>query len=482
MLKKGLDTALAPELLTYSDDVYNELNLKTTIKIIEPNETTASIKDYILDFYHKNNLSGVLLIGNVPSGEFYIYGTPDSVFKSQGYILGDYIYQDIENACVYSENKKAYSYENVNCQNFYLSPYWVARLTPNSSSKNEIILLKDYFHRNHAYRTGNSSFQNKILIYNPILSDVANATKEITNMQQKLNFIDSYSGNRYVMIDFKNQNSDSEYLQFIKSGYESILFNGHGLPTFHQKNIRSSDITNTNFFLANILSCSVGRFTTPDYLAGNYLFNGGLIVLAASTPVFSTGQPNMTLNFGLTHGLPFYKAVEIHGTGASNILGDPTLKMRYDYSNKYNSNSPILSITDENGNNITDIHFSNKNPIVKLIIKNNGASTLKIAQFGQYNKAEYENPNSLSGISFNQPFHSSDEGFYYLLDSGKSAAISLNSAYFLQFSSISSKNSGPSPFGYDIMDAHRTYSGKFFFLSNDPEKPYIEIPFDITKI
>ena len=423
----------------------------------------------------------------MPSGEFYVYGeTSNSVFDSQGLILGDYIYKDVESACVYSEDRKAYSYENPNCQDFYLSPYWVARLTPNSSTADETTLLKEYFHRNHAYRVGNLSFQNKILVYEPILSELADAEKELVDTKQKLDFMGSYADGRSTIVDFKDSNSDSEYLNLIDSspGYEFILFNGHGLPNFHQKNIVPVDVTKTNFFLTEVRSCSVGRFTTTDYIAGNYLFNGGLIVLAASTPVFASGQPNMPLDFGLTHGLTFYEALELgHGSGAANILGDPTLKMRYDYNNDRQSDSPVFDITDENGNAITAVHFSDKNPIAKIRITNNGSSTLEFAEFPQYDKQAYENPNSLNGFTFNKPFrcNSDNDCSFYLLDAGQGGIVESDSTYYLQFSSLQ-KKSGISPFGYDVMNADRTYSGKMFFISNDPAKPYVEIPFDIKKI
>jgi hypothetical protein len=81
-------------------------------------------------------------------------------------------------------------------------------------------------------------------------------------------------------------------------------------------------------------SCSTGKFTEENYLAGWYLFSGnGLIVEAATEIAFAPYPPQETftddLNL-LTRG-EIFGNVQLHKgiSVISTFLGDPTLRLRY---------------------------------------------------------------------------------------------------------------------------------------------------------
>lgn len=341
--------SLTDELKNWSDDVRRELGVKTQIKAVSSSDDIRTLRDYVTSVYNQTSLKGVLLVGNVPTASFYLAGSdPLSVLgMSEGLRLNDGIYKDIFGICQYSEDKKAFlTNPHNNCDgNFLSEPYWVGRLTPNSSKHSDIELLKAYFQRNHAYRNGLLTFQQKALLYNPIYVDPSynNPTSlkiEQDSIVNDLHTFDDYPEGRYTSIDYTAQDADKQFMDEASKGYEMLQYNGHGAPTFLDKNMTTPLPFTPSFFYADFRSCSVGRFTTKDYIAGDYLFGGGLIVKAASVPIWSTSQFESSFLHGLQSGLPFYSATIDNNNQAMNVLGDPTLRMRYG-QNAINNNATV---------------------------------------------------------------------------------------------------------------------------------------------
>ena len=69
VVEESLYLGLIGELDTYSNDVKRELDFTTIIKTFPSSANVAEIKSYIGQIYNSNKLSGVLLIGNLPSEE-----------------------------------------------------------------------------------------------------------------------------------------------------------------------------------------------------------------------------------------------------------------------------------------------------------------------------------------------------------------------------------------------------------------------------
>ena len=452
---KGLDG----ELKDYSQDVKRELGLNTVIKSVLSTDTVFTLKKYVDDFYKQNNLNGILIIGNVPTGQMYhsdlAVGT---VFDSQGYVLSDSIYQDVFGKCIYSESKKAFDYKDPECQTGVTTQlYWVARLTPNSTTATNLVQLKSYFQRNHAFRTGKISFKNNFMAYLPILSESQSRDIEMKTFMERISGYGTYNTKQTNIIDINDKNSDQKYLSELSkpNNYEAVVFNGHGLPTFHMKDIKPENLKKTSFVFMNLLSCSVGRFTTVDYLAGRYLFNGGLIVLAPTTPVFASTQFEDNTYEMLSLGVPFYKAFEYDGIGG-NILGDPTLKMRYDSRTYYKSGAKIV-MSDK------DLSFSKLNPNKVVKITNKGTKPLLFAIRG---KAVQQKNSSLIK-SFSAGFDANatiENNKPYSLLPGKTTEMSFQTAY---------------DFPYDTISPG-LYKEKYYVVSNDPDSPLIEMNFDYS--
>ena len=428
-----------------------ELGLETYTKSVSASENVHTLKSYVLDFYKKGNLNGVLFVGDIPTGYFYHPDTPQGVFTSEGLILGDYIYQDFLNACAFSTERNAFSYKNEECQvGVTIQPYWVARLTPNSSNNSDIELLKDYFRRNHGFRNVSYTFEQKALLYQPTILDDKEAEQETINKIKKdiAGFGGVYQTGNYKFIDIFSPTSDNDYLSELSRGYETLIFNGHGAPTFHQKNITPKSQIDSNFFFGNFLSCSVGRFTTKDYLAGEYLFSGGLVSLAASVPVFATSDFDAEFHIMLVNNVPFYKAIEFNGIG-SNILGDPTLRMRY------NQSAPSQSKIKVSANQLV---FSKNNPTHEFTIENISDSPLYFYVRGKYLKQKNHAQLKSFGSGFDANAKTTESG-EYLLEPHKKTVVNIQSEYYFPY--------GEMPTG--------TYYGKYFIVSSDARNPLASI-------
>ena len=454
LVDNTLLNGLNDELKTYSQDVKRELGLNTVIRPVMASDTVLTLKSYVTNFYKQNGLSGVLIIGNVPSGQMYNSDLAGgTVFDSEGYVLGDWIYQDVFGACIYSFAKNAFDDKDPECQTGNTtSLYWVARLTPNSTIASSLSLLKSYFQRNHAFRTSKVTFKNNLLSYLPIISVSQSPAPDLQGFTDRIPGYGTYSTTQAVFIDPNDQNSDQKYFAELAkpNNYEAVIYDGHGAPTFQMKNIKPTDITNTSFVFLDLLSCSVGRFTTPDYLAGQYLFNGGLIEVAATTPVFAATQYDADTYEMLSLGIPFFKAFEYSGFG-NNVLGDPTLQMRYNNNNS-SKNGPRMVVPTK------DLSFSTAHPDQTITIKNSGTKPLLFAVRGKPVQQKNSSFIKSFGVGLDSNATSANNKPYTLLP-GKTTTLSFQTKYY---------------FPYDTIPAGK-YKEEFYIVSNDPANPLIEI-------
>lgn len=456
LVEDSLYSGLKNELNTYSADVKRELGFETILKTFSSSASTFEVQSYIKQTYKNYKLNGALLVGNLPSGQFY---HPKGYYSKDNLPQYDYIYQDIYDNCTYSQEWNAFSYESPSCEHDRVQPFWVSRLTPNSSSKDSLLLLKDYFKRNHDYRTGQYSYKQKVLLYLPILLETNQPYRgnTIAEIEKKLGFFNTYDENKYNLINIERNDSDQIYLSEIEKTYEyeNLLFNGHGSPIWHQKNIATNDIVNAGFFLGDFRSCSVGSFTVKDYIVGKYLFEGkSLAAIAAPVSVTAVSEPNFQMYYLLSIGEPLYEAIKISGLGGANTLGDLTLRMRYQKKpSTSQSSGPVISF------DRTYLSLTNDQPKIDLKIKNLGESTLKFNMYPKYYKFKQNwQEGSISRSTFtNIEF---DQNGNYIFNPNEEVEFTIETNF----------ESKP-PAG--------TYKGEIFVLSNDPINPYLGIPFEL---
>ena len=463
LVEDSLYNGLSQELNTYSNDIKREIGFETIVKTFSSSASVFEIKSYVKQIYNNYKLSGVLLIGDLPTGKFY--GLVET-----GINLSDRVYQDIYDHCEYSkdycwtiygkaeEYKECGAFDWLSCG--WTEEFWIARLTPNSSTKDSLSSLKDYFQRNHQYRTGGYSYKPKFLIYTPQYLEMGSeGAKEATaGVRSGVEFLNAYKENNYKIIDIEKENSDQLYLTEIKKPYEyeGVYVGAHGSPISHQSDIESNDIINSSFFLLDLFSCSVGDITTKDYIAGKYLFEGrGLVVVAAPQPTIV----GMSIGFGyypLTKGESLYRTLKpMPGLENIFVLGDPTLKMRYNVEKPvlHRSNDPIIVI------NKTSLELAPGQSKFDLKIKNFGKSSLNF----NYDFKFYSTPKEYLGGACSEVENADSKvqigGMKeWIVKPGKEAILSYN---------FSCGKLLPG-----------SYKGLLSILSTDPVNPFIIIPFE----
>ncbi|MDI6883065.1 MAG: hypothetical protein QMC93_01135 [Patescibacteria group bacterium] len=469
LVEDALYGELTQELSTYRNDVKRELGFETILKTFPSSVSISEIKSYVIDVYNNNHLTGVLIVGNLPTAVFINVGFGASA------VYSDRIYQDVDNKCDYLLNtpwniggtQGVGVFDAITCGRN--EKFWIARLTPNSSTESSLSLLKNYFDRNHSFRTGGYSYQPNLLLYAPQYLELGVAGEEevFAAGEWEMGFFpEMYKGNNYKVIDIHSANPDQNYLDEIKkpNRYEAVVVEAHGLPTYHQLDIRPDKISDSSFFLMTLGSCSVGDFKQKDYIAGKYLFAGnGLLVVAATQPTL--GRLNVVEGYyPLTKGKAFFEAL-IAIDGLYNgifVFGDPTLKMQYYYNTpkSYQPTDPQIKVSIEN----TPLKFSKQRSSFLVKVLNNGGSHLKF--YFPNSKFTYTPKNFNighgSGIEGTERQYRIGSGNVMdILAPGKTAEIT----FYLYFD----KNT---PTG-DV-------EGVLSFYSNDPVNPLLIVPFNFS--
>lgn len=460
LIEADLRDGLQNQLDIYAADVKRELNWDTVIKEVTPDKDILSLKSLVKNYYNTEGLDGLLLIGNIPTGNMY---HPDVLLDSAGYALWDAIYQDINDDCVYSVKKDAFDYSIEECNPVRVQPFWVARLTPNSTTESALSQLKNYFERNHKFRTGDFAFAGKQLVYLPLLNDLTatDMADQIEAFKESFTIYRNYDESDLLFVNPTQRSSDQEYLSAISEPYqyEAITYSGDGSPVFHQKNIYSENINNPSFFLIHFLSSSVGRFTVPDYIAGKYLFGGGLLAYAPSATVSQilteSGLFDREMYVMLSQGVPFYKALKFRNGGGNNILGDPTLKMRYGHTFSSGARA-ILSAS--------EIFLSDAG----------NEQTITLANIG--------NEPLLFDLKLNflrQKYSSSIVGTSYSIDANTIVTSNMPNKLMPEQSTVINFQPDVAAQTQDLPAGR--YEAIFSIVSNDSQHPLIEIPFHFTK-
>lgn len=323
---KNTYSKLSSEINRLKSDIVNDLTTKTQnidVYVYYNWNSKEGIKNEIINLWRTKNLTGVILIGDIPTYTFSSEYYPDG-------IPSDFYYMDVENTCKYPTTK--------GCLNPRI---WLGRITPPIKRNQGIELVRNYLNRNHDYRTGKLSFNRDILFYfpDPDISDVEERGLDIhddsiyPNLRRLLPQAYSFSPSN-VIVSRPNENLDDVYLNAIKKPYEIVYVSAHGTSRLHSSNIDYETIKNVKpqamYYILG--SCSAGKFTEDNYLAGWYLFSGNGLVVQACTEICM----NM---FPPPGNLKKYWNLLIKGEIFGNVivpwvietfLGDPTLRLRYD--------------------------------------------------------------------------------------------------------------------------------------------------------
>ena len=347
------------EIERYVKDI--EDDLKANVLLYHQNwQNPEEVRNRLLSLKDKN-LRGAVLIGEIPAAYFE---TTTWCRLRPGFVSDRY-YMDLESDDLFTDEDEDGKFE---LDDYYGGEdklgeiIWVGRIKPPVGGTKGIDLIKDYFDRNHQYRTGKTSPTKTLLVYSPNIPElpppmiqegdrmvegtprVLTLEKYLENIRDDLTLHGSsnilYSSSE---IDILVGSLRDEYLEALQKEYEILSFEAHGTPTsqsFKDGPITFEDIETIcpkpYFYFLN--SCSNGDFSRENYIGGHYLFDGnGLLVYTLAAPSIFSRVGNMRIHIqplalGQTFGETFVLNFHWGGIGTLGlpevILGDPTLSIR----------------------------------------------------------------------------------------------------------------------------------------------------------
>lgn len=355
---------ITSEIEQYRQDIENELQAK--VVLISEDWSTENkadpqiydIKNKLEYLYENEGLVGAVFVGNIPMAWFDSQGALDG--EETGDYVSDYWYMNLDGKFQDTDNDEMFNWKtNYHLEQESLPEIWVGRLKTPVGGAEGIALLKKYFDRNHKYRTKQLADNKKLLWFHT--SALAEEDPRVTggNLEtwyKETGALDSVKWSKAwdeenIDIVFDGDDNMTErlvratesYLQKLENNeYEFLAFSSHGTRHGHEYKVTFDDIKKVKpkIYFGIFASCSLGDYSVQDYIGGWYLFGGnGLVMFMRTVPSIATA-PNIQsvyilvngggLNKGITFGEAFKYQVGSEAWQATSLLGDPTLKMRYD--------------------------------------------------------------------------------------------------------------------------------------------------------
>ncbi|MBU3941230.1 MAG: DUF1573 domain-containing protein [Nanoarchaeota archaeon] len=413
-------------------DIENGLNSEVNI-VSREWESPEIIKQILQLNYESNNLTGAILIGEIP---FMLFENPVlEGFESIPY-PSDIYYMNLDrnfpdddgNGIIDAASYIKYDYDNV------LNEIWVGRIKSPKEGEEAINQIKKYLDRNHNFRTGLLEIDRKQILLSTVnifdfgetYEEYNNSALEITNRMELYDFnteteliYDSCESpnNCRIKEQFLKSIAKDQFSESINQNIELAYLNIHGgSSSFHlpnQTQITHSEIENNspNVLFYGLISCGIGDFSEVDYLAGHLLFDGsGLGAIAYTNPVFANWETLHKEFKVMKNGIIFGEMIREtnHNGIIKHFLGDPTLAMR-----DKPTNVPEIYIQEE-VIDLGNIRVNSSNPM-NFIIRNNGDANLEI--YGIYN---FMSKNNVKSSGFPPVFYP------FNILPGQTSQISLN--------------------------------------------------------
>ncbi len=301
--------------------------------------TCQEMRQFLQGKYQNENLTGVLLMGNLPIAWYETFAcwedTPHEHFPCDLYFMDmDGEWYDSDDNGLYDEHTG-----NVTPEIF------VGRLsasTLNYMDETEPSLIRNYLDKNHQYRIGQLAAENRALLY----IDDDWASEDYWWLEGLQNAYDNIVMESDVLVTVAD-----DYRSRLAQDYELIQVMVHSYPSRHyfkynfqwHSYLYHTDIIQIDpvALFYNLFACSAGSFVQPNYLAGWSIFHptSGLAALGSS----KTGSmlnfydfyipfgENKTIGESFSHwftqvGQNGYEDWEICWFYGMILSGDPTLR------------------------------------------------------------------------------------------------------------------------------------------------------------
>jgi hypothetical protein len=304
----------------------------------EPNP--MRVRETLRAFHLNSSLAGVLMVGDLPMAEYEMF----TEWDYERFPI-DLYYMDLDGNWTDSDADGVFD------KHFgKVAPeIWVGRIKASNLGGDEISLINKYFEKNHRYRTGLLSSPRRALLY--IDDDWVNY---VTMDDHSLRLL--YDD--VATVTDKTATNATDFKNRLKQSYEWVHLRSHGnwdrhyfmVPGGNGSVIYSpeyADIDPAALFY-QLFVCSATRYTEPNYLAGQIVFNTNYGLLAVGST--KLGGMLMFWTFyeaiarGRTIGDAFKEWFVKWGEGevglsghyigkkwfyGLTIIGDPTLRLRW---------------------------------------------------------------------------------------------------------------------------------------------------------
>jgi len=332
-VNSSIANSISTEIDQYEQDVINQ---GYTVQIVNWSQTNVTLlrNDLINASMQPEGLEGAVLIGDLPAAFLQYYDAPWSINRT--YPCDLYL-TDLDGQWIDNDHADGLFDAHINGTGDIYPEIWLGRICPESlNNLNHLTAYRDYFARNHAYRTGQLTRPHSQLVY---IDDDWSAW---TNAW--LGDMTAYSNITCISIPTTTTTA-ADYKTRLTHIYEFVHVFVHSWPYEHlfgpggsgEGKVNYTDILNidTKALFYNLFACSAANFSYTNNLANQYLFsNNTLVVLGSSKEggITMNSYFYTPLNLGKVFGeaMRLWYWNPLHGPSdpdsiGMTLLGDPLL-------------------------------------------------------------------------------------------------------------------------------------------------------------
>ncbi|MHA1235416.1 MAG: C25 family cysteine peptidase [Promethearchaeota archaeon] len=332
-VNSSLANSISTEIDQYEQDVINQ---GYTVQVVNWSQTNVTLlrNDLINASTQPEGLKGAVLVGDLPAAILRYYDSFWSLWRNYPCDLyltdldGEWVDNDIADGLFDSHN---------NGTGDVYPEIWVGRICPESlNNTDHLSAYRNYFARNHAYRTGQLTRPHSQLVY--IDDDWSAWTSAWLGDMTAYSNITCISTNAITTAtDYKTRLTHSyEFVHvFVHSWPYEHLFGPGGYGADGKVDYTDILNINTQALFYNLFACSAANFKYRNNLGTQYLFSNNTLVVVGSSKI---GGMTMNSYFytPLSQGKVFGEAMRLwywnplHGPSdpdsiGMTLLGDPLL-------------------------------------------------------------------------------------------------------------------------------------------------------------
>jgi len=331
-VNSSIANSISTEIDQYEQDVINQ---GYTVQVVNWSQTNVTLlrNDLINASMQPEGLEGAVIVGDLPAAFLQYYDTPWTRWRTYPC---DLFLTDLDGQWVDNDPTDGLFDAHNNGTGDIYPEIWLGRICPESlNNLNHLTAYKDYFARNHAYRTGQLTRPHSQLVY--IDDDWSAWTSEWLG--------DMTAYTNITCISTNSITNATDYKSRLTEIYEFVHVFVHSWPYEHlfgpggsgEGKVNCTDILNidTKALFYNLFACSAANYSWTNNLANQYLFSNNTLAVVGSTK-----EGGMTMNSyfytPLNGGKTFGDAMKLwywnplHGPSdpdsiGMTLLGDPLL-------------------------------------------------------------------------------------------------------------------------------------------------------------